>query len=375
MNIYLFILAIILFLGLVVVHELGHFFVARRNGVKVLEFGIGFPPRIWSRITSSGFIFSLNLLPLGGFVRLKGEHDDDRKNGDFGQASLFAKCKIMVAGVFMNLVAAYLILMILAWVGMPKLFNNQFTVASDTKVIADKVLVSYVEPHSPASSIGLAQNDKLISIGKVNGPQKQLSGADDLPNITRLYAGDKVTVIYFHGPTKYTKTTTLRTKSVVIASEKTNNPKGFLGISVQPFVLQQSSWSAPIVAAGLIKQITVLTFEGLGKLVAGLVTGHAGQATKQVTGPVGIFFILKNGSELGYQFILIIIAIISLTLAIMNILPIPALDGGRMFLILGFRLFGKRLSAKTEDIVNGIGFLCLMILIVLITIVDVKRNF
>ena len=126
----------------------------------------------------------------------------------------------------------------------------------------------------------------------------------------------------------------------------------------------------------MIKQFTILTFQGLWTLVSGLAVGNTAQATSQVSGPIGIFFILKNGSALGYQFILIIIAIISLTLAIMNILPIPALDGGRLFLMLGSRLFGKKqLSPKTEDAVHGLGFLALMLLVVLISFVDVKRFF
>ena len=137
--------------------------------------------------------------------------------------------------------------------------------------------------------------------------------------------------------------------------------------------MQQSTWSAPIVAAGLIKQFTILTFQGLWNLISGLAAGQGSKAAAQVTGPVGIFTILKNGSTLGYQFILFIIAIISLTLAIMNILPIPALDGGRLYLMLGSRFLGKKLNPRTEDIINGIGFLALMVLMVLITIVDVKR--
>ncbi len=373
MNIYLFILALILFVSLVVVHELGHFLVARRNGVKVLEFGIGFPPKIWSKITKTGFIFSINALPLGGFVRLKGEHDGDDKEGDFGAASTYAKSKIMVAGVLMNLLAAFVLLTIIAWVGMPKLLSNQFTVQSDTKVIANKVLVTFIEPNSPANSIGLKQSDQLLSIGKINGPQRSLNGSQDLHNITKLYAGDKVSITYKRGSTTFVKTTTLRTKSVVVQSQKTNNPKGYVGIEAQPFVLQQSTWSAPIVAAGLIKQFTVLTFQGLWNLISGLAAGQGSKAAAQVTGPVGIFTILKNGSTLGYQFILFIIAIISLTLAIMNILPIPALDGGRLYLMLGSRFLGKKLNPRTEDIINGIGFLALMVLMVLITIVDVKR--
>jgi len=375
MTVFLLVIALFMFVGLVVVHELGHFFAAKRNGVKVLEFGIGFPPRIWHRKTKGKYIFSINLLPLGGFVRLKGEHDADTESGDFGAASTFVKVKIMVAGVFMNLLTAFVLLTIIAWLGMPKLIESQFTIASDTKVIANKVLVNYVEPNSPASNIGLMVNDQLFSIGKVGSAPVELSGSNNLPKITGSLAGEKVNVEYKRSSVTFNKITTLRSKKVVLASEKTNKPIGYLGISDQAFVLQRSTWSAPVVALGLIKQFTILTLKGLGALVTGIAGGHAKQATEQVAGPIGIFFILKNGSQLGFQFILMIIAIISLTLAIMNILPIPALDGGRLFSILLARLFGRRLSARTEDMINGTGFLALMVLIVLISIVDVKRFF
>ncbi len=151
----------------------------------------------------------------------------------------------------------------------------------------------------------------------------------------------------------------------------------------------RSTWSAPIVAAGVIKQYTVLTFEGLGKALAGLggtiagvVTGntHARQAAQaeassQVTGPVGIFFVLKYGSTLGIRFVLFIVAIISLTLAIMNVLPIPALDGGRLWLLLISRAVRRPLSAKREESITAAGFAILMTLVILVTIVDVKRFF
>jgi len=376
MNIYLLILALFLFTGLVVVHELGHFFVARRNGVKVLEFGLGFPPKLWSKVTKSKFIFSINALPLGGFVMLKGEHDGDTENGDFGAASTWVKSKIMVAGVVMNLLTAFVLFTIIAWLGMPKLIDNQFTVKSDTKIIADKVLVSNVETNSPAAGIGLKLDDQLISISKDGDQKVFLSGANDVRKITSKYAGEKVTIEYKRGSDSFVKQTTLNTQAAVSASDKTSKPIGYLGVSDQPFILQQSTWSAPIVSLGLIKQFTILTFQGLWTLVSGLAVGNTAQATSQVSGPIGIFFILKNGSALGYQFILIIIAIISLTLAIMNILPIPALDGGRLFLMLASRLFGKKqLSPNTEDAVHGLGFLALMLLVVLISFVDVKRFF
>jgi regulator of sigma E protease len=166
-------------------------------------------------------------------------------------------------------------------------------------------------------------------------------------------------------------------------------PKAYLGVSPQDYTVQRSTWSAPVTAVGFSAQVTKLTFAGLGNAVAGLgrliaggVTGNStarqnGQcaASSQVSGPVGIYFILKSGSQLGFQYMLLIIAIISLTLAIMNILPIPALDGGRLWFTLGAHAIGKPMDAKTEEIINAAGFIFLMLLIILITFVDVHRFF
>src|SRR5665213_1106258 len=136
MSILLLVVGIILFIGLVVVHEYGHFIVARRNGVEVEEFGIFFPPRLYKRRTKGGWLFTINAIPLGGFVRLKGEHDSDTKPGTFGAASLWVKSKIMAAGVAMNLLTALVMLTILAVIGMPKLIPNQFTVNRDTRLLS-----------------------------------------------------------------------------------------------------------------------------------------------------------------------------------------------------------------------------------------------
>src|ERR1700761_4084260 len=121
MAILLLILGLVLFIGLVVVHEFGHFIMARRNGVEVEEFGIFFPPRLYKHKTKGGWLFTINLLPLGGFVKMKGEHDVDTAKGSFGAASLSAKTKIMAAGVVMNLIIAYLLLIVVSLLGMPKL--------------------------------------------------------------------------------------------------------------------------------------------------------------------------------------------------------------------------------------------------------------
>jgi regulator of sigma E protease len=384
MGIFLLIVGLILFIGLVVVHEWGHFMAARRGGVTVEEFGIFFPPRLYKRKTKGGWNFTINALPLGGFVKLKGEHDSDTAKGSYGAAPTRTKVRIMLAGVFMNLVTAIVLFTVLALVGMPKLIDNQFTVKGDTKVVSNNVLISYIEPNSPASKAGLQPRDQLKKIGDTT-----VASSASLPNITKRFAGRPVAIVYVRdGQTKSTNTT-LRGAAEVEASKHTNNKKGYLGVEPTEFTLQRSTWSAPIVAVGLSAQFTMLTYQGLGHALAGLggifagaITGNHDArenaqttASSQVSGPVGIFVILKDGSLLGYQFMLLIIAIISLTLAIMNVLPIPALDGGRLFVTLISRITKKRISPQTEEAIYGTGFAVLMLLIIVITVVDIKRFF
>jgi regulator of sigma E protease len=375
MSVLLLILGLIMFIGLVVVHEYGHFIAARRNGVGVEEFGIGFPPTAWSRKLKSGLLFSLNWLPLGGFVRLKGEHDSATAKGSFGAASLSTKVKIMTAGVGMNLLTAFIMLTFLALIGMPKLLDNQFTITGDTKVVKNQVLVGYVEPNSPAAKTGLTVRDRLLSI---QGASKgyAITSAEELPKVTQQMAGQQVKLVVEREGREQTLTTTLRSHQEVEASKTTSEPKGYLGVSPTEFTLRRSTWSAPVVALGFIKQLTVETFRGLGGALWNAVRGHGKEASSQVSGPVGIFVILKDGSLLGFQFVLMIIAIISLTLAIMNVLPIPALDGGRLFVTLLYRKVLRRpLSQSLEERIHGTGFAALMLLFILITVVDVRRFF
>jgi regulator of sigma E protease len=380
MSLGLLILGLVLFIALVVVHEFGHFIVARRNGVGIEEFGIFFPPKLWSHKTKSGWLFSINLIPLGGFVRLKGEHDRDTTKGSFGAASLGAKTKIMLAGVGMNLLAAFILLTALAWLGLPHLVSSQYSFKSDTKVIKNVLFVGQIETSSPAARAGLQPTDSILSIKSMSGTVYHITSTSDLPNITKAVAGQTVTLTYMRNQNTFSKQIALRSEQAVT---------GILGISPLPYTIQRSTWSAPVTAAGDMIQYTGLTFQGLGKAVTGLgsliaggITGNTtarqhGQtnATSDVSGPVGIFELLKTGSLLGYKFVLMIIAIISLSLAIMNVLPIPALDGGKLFVTLISRAFKKTLSETAEAAIYGSGFAILIVLVILITIVDVRRYF
>lgn len=395
MSIFLLVVGLLLFVGLVVIHEWGHFIMARRNGVEVEEFSVFFPPRLYSRTTKDGWKFSIGLLPLGGFVKLKGEHDTDTAPHSYGAASLLAKSKIMAAGVFMNLVAAYVLLLMLTLIGIPHLVQDQFTIQRDTTYLSHatyQVHAGTVEKGSPADKVGIKVDDTIMSIG-VADKQDSVSSQDELPKLTSKYAGQTVVIRYEHAGHQKQAYLSLRSKADIATAKKQGKSEGYLGVSVyqtqKNLTVTRSTWSAPIVAAGLMKQYTVLTFQGLGKALAGLggtiaggLTGNTAarqaaqtEASSQVSGPVGIFFVFKYGAELGYKFILLIVAIISLTLAIMNILPIPALDGGRLWITLFTRAIKKPLSPHREEVVNGVGFAVLMALIILISIVDVRRFF
>jgi regulator of sigma E protease len=388
MAILILIVGLVLFIGLVVVHEWGHFAVARRGGIEAEEFSIFFPPRIFSKKMKAGWRFSIGTVPLGGYVKLKGEHDSDTEPGSFGAASTWVKTKVMAAGVVMNLIVGFVLFSILALIGMPRLVPHQFTVASDTKVSSDTVYVGYIEPGSPAAKAGLQSTDKLIGYKLPDSsaviPLKQ---AANLPTVTKKYAGQALTFVLARQGKDIHKTVTLRSDAAVAASLKTDNPKGHLGVDPTELVLRRSTWSAPVVGAGLMWQLTSLTFEalghvfgGLGSIFAGAVTNNhvarshgQSEAANQLGGPIAIFFVLKDGSILGWNFMLFAIALISLTLAIMNILPIPALDGGRLWLTLGARALRKPLTAKTEEAVNAAGFVIIIVLVILISVVDVRR--
>lgn len=373
MSVFYLIIGALLFIGLVVVHEWGHFIAARRGGVEVEEFGVGFPPKVWGKkikTEKSKFLFSVNLLPLGGFVRLKGENDADKREGSFGAAPLGTKVKIMTAGVGMNLIVALIMFTALAWIGMPKLVDNQFTVASDTKVLEEvqnkgAVVVDNVGENTPAARAGLQAEDQILSLAGT-----AVTKATQVGDLSKQNAGKTVPITIKRGEQTSTYSVTLNAE---------NKGDGYLGVTSGSGEtgrqVQRSTWSAPIVAVGLSAQFTELTFKGIGTALSSLAKGDTAKASEQVSGPVGIAYILNAVSKLGFNFVLMVIAIISLTLAIMNILPIPALDGGRLSVMLLFRALKWPLTKEREELIHGGGFVALMGLFVLITIVDIKRFF
>lgn len=362
MDIVIFVLGIVLLVALVALHELGHAIAARRNGVVVEEYGIGFPPKAWGRKLKNGTLFTLNWLPLGGFVKLKGEHDSAEGPGTYGGATLLAKSKILMAGVLTNWLIAVAIFTVLALVGMPKVLPNQFGVQGDTYVNVSNVAAAEVTSGSPAEKAGVKPGDKLISLAG-----QPVKDAKSFSAQTAANAGKTVTLEYIQNN---------QTKRAQVMLNKDNKAgKGYIGISPAEQTMQRATWSAPIVGVGVTVQFTYETFKGLAITIADLFQTKFEQASSNVAGPVGIITILKDSSTLGIVPVLFLIGIISLTLAVMNVLPIPALDGGRLFVTLLFRVLKKPLTEAREEKIQFAGFMALMLLVLLVTIVDVRRFF
>ncbi|OJU87918.1 hypothetical protein BGO17_02950 [Candidatus Saccharibacteria bacterium 49-20] len=363
---------------LVVIHELGHAVVAKRNGVVVEEFGVGFPPKAWGKKLKNGVLFTLNWLPLGGFVKLQGENDSASKKGDYGAATFWQKTKILFAGVVINWLAAVVLLMALAWTtGIPKIIPDQFSVASDTTVVTTPVQIGTLVEGYPAEKAGLESRDKIISFAG-----EPIENTQELIDVSKAHRGETVAVVIERDGAQ---------KSVDVALRDADS--AVFGASLGQQESIKATWSAPITATVDTLQFTWVTLQGLGNLLYNFVGGlvgqlsfdsasreHAseqlGEAGASVAGPVGILgVIFPAASEAGPEQVVFLAAIISLTLAVMNALPIPALDGGRWFVTALYRVMKKPLTKEKEEKIHGTGFMVLMVLIVVITVADVAKLF
>lgn len=404
------IVGLLILMFLVTGHEFGHFIAARRNGVEVEEFGICFPPRAiawrkvkgkWRRLKRSewdnppgkGLIFSLNWLPIGGFCQMKGESDADKRKGSFGASSFWAKTKILFAGVTMNWLMAFVILTVLALFGMPHFLENQFEMEGDTeRVVTMPVTIGEVKSDSPAERAHLKEGDiirQMRSLGceddSCEAKESELvfvNVTDDLFDFDAKYAGQTVYMTYERDG-----------KANMVEIEL--NPADaeyILGAGISGNAVYRSTWSAPIVGLVTTAQITGETFKGVGQLIWNLLSGvvqqlnffdqsareNGAEAVKaagdSVSGPVGIIGVLfPNMMQTGFGNLMFLAALISISLACMNVLPIPALDGGRWLLILIYKLRKKKLTKEVEEKIVGRAFMVLLIIVAVVTVIDVIR--
>ncbi len=378
------IVGIIVLIVLVSLHELGHAIVAYRNGVTVREFGIGFPPKAWGKKLTNGVLFTINWLPLGGFVRLKGEYDAASKPGDYGAASYWVKTKIMLAGVLVNWLVAALLFTVLAWVGLPKIVPDQFTIPADTRtVVTNQASIEVVEvvDDSVAAQAGVAQHDQVVAL---NG--QTIQSYIDLQQFMDSHYGDTITMTVMRaGQT--------RDFTMTLPDEPSANG-AISGIATRytpERATMYATWSAPLVGVGTTAQLSWKTLAGVGKIFVSLWQSLVGKfssdpstelqgkhaqsfVANSVTGPIGIVgSLFPQIARAGISATLFFAAIISLSLAVMNILPIPALDGGRWYIMTGFRLAKQKLTRAREENIQAIGMLVILLLFVLISISDVGK--
>ena len=375
------VLGLFVLVALVVLHELGHAIVARRNGVVVEEFGIGFPPRAWKKKLKNGVLFSLNWLPLGGFVKLKGEHDSAKGKGTYGEASFWVKTKILLAGVAVNWLTAALLFAVISLWGLPKLLPNQVVLPFDNTVVRSPLIIGTVGEGSPAEKAGLRVGDEVLSIDDA-----AMTTSSELSEATKALASQEVVVEYRRGDAE-------RRVVAQLNDEAQAKQGGYLGIGTTQSETVRATWSAPILGVATAGQLTYETISGLGNIIVKGVGGLFGQfsATEEtrqqsqqnlaevgqsVAGPIGILgVIFPSVLDAGVTQVLLLTAVISLTLAVMNLLPIPALDGGRWFTMAFFRLFRKELTKEREENIQAIGFLAIVTLTILVTWSDVSKLF
>ena len=348
--------AIVLFIvvlgGIVLIHELGHYLTARALNVRVLEFGIGFPPRARVLRSKGETLWTLNWLPIGGFVRLEGEDGDAADDPrSFAAQPLWARLAILVAGVGMNILLAFAIFFLIALLATPAL----------------GVKIGIIEPGSPAATAGLIPGDEIYA---VNTQQFDLFGGQTVQGALRAHAGETVQLGVRHADgAAITVDATLRPKSELSETrgalgvgqlEQTYRYTGHdIGTSAGIAVVELGRWGGLIIG-------------GLGQLIDGLIKDPT--APPPASGPIGIAVSLADiFLNVGPIVTLYVAGILSVNLGVVNILPFPPLDGGRSAVMIIKRLFGARVSLRAERFTYAVGFVFLLAFILWISGFDIAR--
>ena len=362
-------------LVLVIIHELGHYFAAKKFNIKVLEFGFGIPPRAWGKKIGET-IWSLNWLPFGGFVRLLGEDESDKSVLDdkrsFAKAAIWKRITVVVAGVAMNLLLAWVLFYIVLGAQgfksqLPLLSDYQFSGVNQTK--DTMILVNQVIPDSPAGQVGLKQGDRIVSInempvlesGKFIEDIKANAGKEVVLTISDMQGNDR----------RHVKLT-----------PRANPPEGqgALGVSLGGLETVTLSYETPMqkLFAGPIHSYNLIGYSGkiLGDTIAySFKEKDLAPVSNAVAGPVGITSVVSQILSVEKPLLpyLDFMAALSLNLAVVNVLPFPGLDGGRLFFLVLEAITRKKTHAVVEKYVHTIGLLVLLSLIVLITISDIRK--
>ena len=354
---------------LVLIHELGHFLVAKKLGIKVEEFGFGLPPRAFG-IKKGETIYSINWLPIGGFVKLYGEDEagsgkvssnhqspitNHQSKRAFFARPVWQRLLVVIAGVAMNFLLSVVVISYIFGV-------------SGVRTQGDKVIVTDVIKGSPAEVAGIRKEDIIEAVNGI-----KIIKTTELISITKEHLGEEV-ILKINPSTSSGQKSKIKDIKV---TPRRNSPKGEgpMGIAIsQNIITKKYAWyEAPIVGTKESLKASWLIIASLGKTVYDLFA-HA-EVPKGVAGPIGIAQLTGQFVEIGPVAVLSFMSILSLNLAILNILPIPALDGGRLFFILVEGVIGRKISQKFEAKAHAVGMAILLSLIALITINDIIRFF
>jgi regulator of sigma E protease len=364
MDIIIFILALSV---LVIIHELGHFLAARRFGVKVEEFGVGYPPRAKVLKTDKrGTIYSLNWLPIGGFVRLYGEEGAEAGETTLNPKEAFylkpvkQRLPIIAAGVIVNFVFGVLI------------FAGLYTYLGISQGLPQNlgyVKVSEVSPGSPAQTAGLVAGDQVVAVKTAKGTIA-VTNSNQFISVVNQNAGGQI-ILVLKDPDRELPVY-VRTKAEIPAGQ------GSIGVVITDYTMvHYPLWQMPfrgmVVGVQSALDLGWLILTSLGSMVNKLFT--QGQVPTDVAGPVGIAYIATKERLFSQGFVTLLnfTAMLSINLAIINILPIPPLDGGRAVMLLYEGVTRRRVDAALERRVLAAGMIFFLTLIVLISIKDIGQ--
>lgn len=353
---------------LVMLHELGHFLMAKRSGIGVSEFGFGLPPRIWGK-KIHGTIYSINWLPFGGFVRLVGEDPDDKNveaKNSFSTKNLRQRMLVVIAGVFMNFMLSvlifYVVVIVLGFkVSLPLIIDHKFKFVDQTK----QVLVADVTQGSAAARAGINSGDSIVSAAG-----EKIDSIESLQKVIRANNDQEVNLILENPVNNQSRTVSVTPKF----NESLNAP--VIGVGLGELAVLNYDTPAQKIFSGFIHSYNTVDYSVriFGQLIGYAIKSRDITPVREgVSGPVGIAQITSQAVALGPISVLQLAGLLSLNLAVVNVLPIPALDGGRFFFLIIEAVTRRKVYPKVEKWAHTIGFAVLLGLIVLVTYNDILK--
>ncbi len=346
---------------LVLVHEWGHFKAARKFGIRVDEFGFGFPPKIWGKKYGETE-YTINWIPLGGFVKIFGENREGAGEPDsFVSKPIWQRMIVIVAGVVMNWVLAAILLTIGFWYGLPQQVTDQnIDRARDVNVI-----ITQISPDSPADIAGLKMGDSIKKLS-INNEEVIISDTKDVSEFIGSYKGKEITAEIKRGDELMSVNLTPRVE--------VPDGDGPVGIALAKVGIVSSEWyMAPIDGIKATAMYTVLFVSGFYDIIKNLIV--SGEAGADVAGPIGIGQLTYQFTQMGIPYLIQFAALLSINLAIINLLPIPALDGGRFVFLVIEAIKRSPVSQKIEMGFQAFGVALLILLMIWVTIKDIARLF